>query len=129
MSGSIRLKGTTSGHVDLVAPASGGNVTINAAFIVSKDSANGTIQNLTTSEVAENANFLFYTDARVDSAIAGRFVSLSGDETISGYKTFSGNVGVATTESFQSGQKLAVGDGSSNSGMTVYSGTASQGRI
>ena len=43
--------------------------------------------------------------------------------------TSAGNVAVATTQDFQSGQKLAVGDGSSNSGITVYSGSASQGRL
>jgi len=40
-----------------------------------------------------------------------------------------GNVGIGNTETFQTGQSLSVGAGSSNSGVTIYSGTASQGRI
>lgn len=265
MAGKLRLKGTSSGYVELSAPDSGPNVSINTGLLAYKDSANGTIQGLTTADVSESGDLLYYTDDKVDSVIsstfphfvdsvggdaridadadlnltaiddiwltaaddmrirattgrvftqstqetwieadeaieisaltqgtstgiklwvdydnitdpvmelyaesdqgyfkfnggpvltgvidddtmstasastlatsesikayADTFVSLTGDETISGYKTFSGNVGVDTTESFQSGQKLAVGDGSSNSGMTVYSGTASQGRL
>jgi hypothetical protein len=43
--------------------------------------------------------------------------------------TSSGNVGIGNTETFQAGQSLSVGAGSSNSGVTIYSGTASQGRI
>jgi hypothetical protein len=41
----------------------------------------------------------------------------------------SGNVGIGNSEAFQAGQTLAVGDGASNSGVTVYSGVTGQGRI
>ena len=39
------------------------------------------------------------------------------------------NVGIGNSETFQAGQTLAVGDGASNSGVTVYSGATGQGRI
>ena len=73
MAGTLRLKGATSGYVELTAPDSGQNVTVNTGLLAYKDSENGTIQGLTTADVSESGDLLYYTDDKVDSVISSTF--------------------------------------------------------
>ena len=75
MSGSIRLKGANSGYIDIIAPDSGANTTINTGLLIYKDSASGFITGVSTDDVSEGSN-LYYTTARFDSDFAE-----SGDST------------------------------------------------
>jgi hypothetical protein len=103
MSGILRIKGASSGYIELTAPDSGTNTTINTGLLVYKDSANGTITSTSTNDISEGSN-LYYTTARFDSDFATKdthdsaavqaqidsaAVTLTGNQTVAGIKTFS----------------------------------------
>jgi hypothetical protein len=98
MSGKLILKGTNSGQVEITAPDTGSNISLDASTLTSYDSANA--------------------QSQIDSSS----VTLTGNQTVAGIKTFSdsavfsSNVGIGTTSPART---LDVSSGSAGVAITT----------
>jgi hypothetical protein len=108
MSGTIRLKGSISGHIDIHAPSTGPSASMDLGLLVKKDSANGSVQGVTSDAVVEGSNHHFYSTSRFDSDLSASSTSALSEGTNLYYTSvrFDSDLSVTSTSSLAEGTNL-----------------------